>query len=308
MDGKKGFGVIAMSRNVWAIKHRPDTLEGIVGQEHITDILQGSERQHLILYSSGAGTGKTSLAYALGNEWGCHVETYNASSKFERGIEFIEKEVIPMARNGYYSKIFLLDEADQLTPAAQSALKGVIENAHGYFILTCNNLGKITPYLKSRCRVLEFNPISQEAMVDRLAVIAGKEGVEISANNLGLIAKIHKGDLRAAINFLQAYASVDDSDGFLSDVTATMPQMDFNKRILELCFRDKDFEEASELLWKTKQRREAILNIFDFAMDSTAATPANKMRVVEATINAERDFALSVEERAVVYNFIRELC
>ena len=120
---------------VWSLKHRP-TFDEIVGQPHLDGV---NDKQHYIFYSPGAGTGKTSYAHGLANEWGYILHEYNASSKKTRGIEFVEEELLPMSRNGRYSQVFLLDEADQLTPAAQSALKGVIENAHGYLSLihTC---------------------------------------------------------------------------------------------------------------------------------------------------------------------------
>jgi len=269
-----------------------------------------SNKQHYILYSPGAGTGKTSLAHALAEEWGYVLHEYNASSKKTRGIEFVEEELLPMSRNGRYTQVFLLDEADQLTAAAQSALKGVIENAQGYFILTCNDLSKISAYLKSRCRILEFLPITIEDMVDRLEVISGREGVEVRRSQLEIIAKIHKGDLRAAINLLQAFAQSENKDKFLIDAGVRVGGWDNwkGKEFLTLCFRDKDFEGGYKQLLKETKPRQVIKTIFDTAMSSETATPAQKMIVVKATINAERDFVSGVESKAIVGNFVRELC
>tara|TARA_R100000995_G_scaffold84259_1_gene62394 strand:- start:679 stop:1572 length:894 start_codon:yes stop_codon:yes gene_type:complete len=294
---------------VWALKHRPN-LHEIIGQDHIFDNAMDSNKQHYILYSSGAGTGKTSLAHALAEEWGYVLHEYNASSKKTRGIEFVEEELLPMSRNGRYTQVFLLDEADQLTAAAQSALKGVIENAQGYFILTCNDLSKISAYLKSRCRILEFLPITIEDMVDRLEVISGREGVEVRRSQLEIIAKIHKGDLRAAINLLQAFAQSENKDKFLIDAGVRVGGWDNwkGKEFLTLCFRDKDFEGGYKQLLKETKPRQVIKTIFDTAMSSETATPAQKMIVVKATINAERDFVSGVESKAIVGNFVRELC
>ena len=294
---------------VWALKHRPN-LHEIVGQDHIFDNAMDSNKQHYILYSPGAGTGKTSLAHALAEEWGYVLHEYNASSKKTRGIEFVEEELLPMSRNGRYTQVFLLDEADQLTAAAQSALKGVIENAQGYFILTCNDLSKISAYLKSRCRILEFLPITIEDMVDRLEVISGREGVEVRRSQLEIIAKIHKGDLRAAINLLQAFAQSENKDKFLIDAGVRVGGWDNwkGKEFLTLCFRDKDFEGGYKQLLKETKPRQVIKTIFDTAMSSETATPAQKMIVVKATINAERDFVSGVESKAIVGNFVRELC
>jgi DNA polymerase III delta prime subunit len=74
-----------------------------------------------------------------------------------------------------------------------SALKGVIENAQGYFILTCNDLSKVSRWLQSRCRTLRFEPIPEDEVVNRLAHIAANEGVVLKDYRaLNTIAKAHK--------------------------------------------------------------------------------------------------------------------
>ena len=160
-------------REVWAVKHRPTNLKEFEGQDHLIDemksIINGQAGpQHYIFYSPEAGTGKTSLAHILATQLCYNIHKYNASSKRQRGIEFIEDELAPMTRLGQYETFFFLDEADQLTDAAQGALKGVIEDAQGYFILTCNDLNKVSKWLQSRCRVLTFEPINYEDMFVRL--------------------------------------------------------------------------------------------------------------------------------------------
>ena len=109
--------------------------------------------------SAEPGTGKTTLAHIIANTLGWQLHKFNASSKKTRGIEFIEEYIIPMSRIGQWETIFFLDEADRLTPQAQDALKGVIEDAQGYFILTCNDISKVSPWLQSRCQVRTFEPI-----------------------------------------------------------------------------------------------------------------------------------------------------
>ena len=197
-------------REVWATKHRPTHLDDFKGQEHIVKemnyILYGAaELQHYIFYSPEPGTGKTSMAHILAKGLGYELHQYNASSKRQRGIEFIEEELAPMTRLGQYETIYFLDEADQLTPAAQSALKGVIEDAQGFFILTCNDLSKISPWLQSRCQVRTFVPIQQKNMLTRLCHIDGAEGFKSPTQDLNAIVDANNGDLRNAINSLQAY-------------------------------------------------------------------------------------------------------
>ena len=296
---------------VWAVKHRP-LLDEIVGQDHILNALtipvsvaknHSPEHQpfpHMIFYSPQAGTGKTSLAYALCAEIGYVMHAYNASSKRTRGIEFVEEELLPMSRNGQDKQIFLLDEADQLTPAAQSALKGVIENACGIFILTCNDLSKVSTWLQSRCMVHTFHPISEEHMAARLATIAGKEGVEITGTQLGSIIIAHAGDLRASINALQAYHGAENKKQFILSIGDSK----FDAQgFLSLCFREKAFDLALGM-FEGFQPRPTIQQVFHYAVNSTANTNS-KLTVIEAAITAERDFVAGVEPNIILANFVR---
>jgi len=282
---------------VWALKHRP-SFDEIVGQDDIINAI-GTGMQHMVFYSPQAGTGKTSLAHALAKKHDMTLHIFNASSKKTRGIEFVEEELLPMSRTGNYKQIFLLDEADQLTPAAQSALKGVIENAHGWFILTCNDLSKVSVWLQSRCRVLKFNPISEFHMEQRLITLAGIEGVEITPNHLGLIINNHKGDLRNAINALQAYSNSHERNSFIHSLENESFDV---QQFLTLCFREKDFEASLNVLDKDN-KRESIRSVFHFAMDSSAKSPS-KLKVIEAAVASERDFIMGVDEDIILANFV----
>ena len=282
---------------LWAVKHRP-SLDEIVGQDRVLDAIPSMV--HMIFHSPEAGTGKTSLANALAERYDFVIHTFNASSKKTRGIEFVEEELLPMSRTGNWKQIFLLDEADQLTASAQSALKGVIENATGYFILTCNDLSKISTWLQSRCRVLHFKPIADGDMRDRLTIIAGKEGVEITDTQLDLIIEANKGDLRSAINCLQAYAGMDNGDKFLHSLLDD----DFQPNLfLTMVFREKDYEEAYKCIVGFDPRR-SVRRVFLHAVDSNART-ASKLAVIDASVTAERDFIAGVEPAIVIANFVR---
>jgi len=258
---------------------------------------------HMIFHSREAGTGKTSLAHALAQRYDFTLHTFNASSKKTRGIEFVEEELLPMSRTGNFNQIFLLDEADQLTSAAQSALKGVIENATGYFILTCNDLSKVSQWLQSRCRVLHFKPISDEDMKARLLTIVGREGVEITDGQLNMIIDAHKGDLRAAINCLQAFNTLKTPSTQTSFLNSLIDD-EFDPNIfLTLVFREKDYEEALKCIDGFDPRR-SVRRVFTHAVDSNARV-ASKLAVIDAAVTAERDFIAGVEPQIVVANFVR---
>ena len=98
---------------VWATKYRPRHLDDVVGQNEIVAemraiVLDEMPMQHYLFYSPEPGTGKTTMALALAKELGYQVVMFNASSKKQRGIEFIEETIIPATRSGVKERIFFL--------------------------------------------------------------------------------------------------------------------------------------------------------------------------------------------------------
>lgn len=297
-------------QKVWAVKHRPAELGEFYGQDHLIDemraICEGkAPMQHFIFYSPEAGTGKTSLAHIMTNALGYTLHKYNASSKRQRGIEFVEEELGPMSRLGQYETIFFLDEADQLTHAAQSALKGVIEDAQGFFILTCNDLSKISPWLQSRCQVRTFVPLSDEQIMERITQVAANEGFPYPTPYASEIVKANRGDLRNAINTLQATYSLpsDKRQAFL--ISLIEPPFDA-QRVLTLCFKEQRTEEAVKVLGDVSNLRRSIDAIFHYGVQSPAK-PANKLKLVEAATQAQRDLLMGVDAEYVVWDFCRRL-
>ena len=297
-------------KQVWATKHRPSTLDEFVGQEHMIGefgrIVAGtSGMQHYIFYSPEAGTGKTSLAHILANQLGYAIHMYNASSKRQRGIQFIEDELAPMTRLGQWETIFFLDEADQLTDAAQSALKGVIEGAQGYFILTCNDLTKLSPWLQSRCQLRTFKPIGHSEMFARLHQVDGKEGFFTKNDDIFKIIDANKGDLRNAINALQAYHTIPEESREQFLLSISEPEIDA-ARILTLCIKEKQVEEAVKCIGTPTNLRKTIDAVFTYGINSPAK-PRSKLLLVDAATQAQRDLLSGVEAHYIMWDFCRRL-
>lgn len=283
----------------WATKYRPTTFDEMVANNNFSNF-----DQHLLLHSKAAGVGKTTYAHVIANERGYPLHIFNASSKKTRGIAFVEEELLPLTRSGNYHQYILLDEADQLTPEAQGALKGVIENAQGLFILTCNNIEKVSPYLRSRCRTLEFRPIEIDEIFKRLQYISISECVSITDGELRMICEAHNGDLRNAINALQAYDSLPEQKGKAFIHSLAVKEFD-SKFLLTLCFREKDFTNAIKLFGKNDVKQ-TIRSVFDYAIESDASSNG-KMTVIDAAITAERDLMSGIDEDIVKGNFLRML-
>mgnify|MGYP003108851043 FL=1 len=299
-----------MTTTIWAEKHRPETLEEFMGQHEFVliaqQILAGkADLQHYLFHSPEAGTGKTTMARLLAKGLDYQLHEFNASSKKQRGIEFVEEDVAPLARTGNYETIILLDEADRITPMAQDALKGVIEDATCIFILTCNDLSKVSPWLQSRCQVHTFAPMLNAETMQRLATIAAKEGVYITEEQLLRIALAHRGDLRNCIGALQAFASFEsayDADKFTLQIADG--GLDCS-RFLNLCMKERAVEEAVALT-QGMRVKDVLRKTFDFAMASNVKSEM-KLHVVEASIICERDLNHGVDEIIVLWNYCRLL-
>ncbi len=132
----------------------------------------------------------------------------------ERGIDVIRSKVKEFARTRVPGeipfKIVLLDEADNMTADAQQALRRLMEmyTANTRFILIANYPSKIIEPIQSRCAVFRFTPLKKEDIVSRLKWIADQENVEYDINALETIYEISEGDMRRAINILQAAAAL----------------------------------------------------------------------------------------------------
>ncbi|MGM0771508.1 MAG: replication factor C small subunit, partial [Halobacteriota archaeon] len=108
-------------------------------------------------------------------------------------------------------KIIFLDEADALTSDAQSALRRTMERYTGNcrFILSCNYSSKIIEPIQSRCAVYRFRHLTDNSVAERCMHIAEKEGLEISDDGMEALKYVAQGDMRKAINALQAAALFD---------------------------------------------------------------------------------------------------
>lgn len=293
---------------IWAEKYRPKTLDEVLSQDSVVSEMRAvvnneAPMQHFLFHSPEPGSGKTTMARVMASEMGYQLHEFNASTKKQRGIDFVEDDISPMSRIGQFETIFLLDEADRITPTAQDALKGVIENAQGYFILTCNDLNKVSPWLKSRCQVRTFKPIPDDLVMERLKHICVQESVEMTEEDLLIIIKKHGGDMRNAIGALQAasYLSPIDRQQFIASIST--PEINAGS-VLTICFKTGNVPEAVKIL-STIPAREAIHQVFLKAIEANITDHEKKMLVVEASIQARRDLINGVPEVYVIWEFCR---
>lgn len=205
---------------LWTEKYRPRALDDVVNQGDVVSRLKFFVKEknvpHL-LFVGPPGVGKTTVALALvhdlyGEDYRRYVLEMNASD--ERGIEVIRTKVKEFARSAVIGdvpfKVVILDESDNMTADAQQALRRLMEMfvSTTRFILMANYSSKIIEPIQSRCAVFRFTPLPREDVVARLRMISEKEGVDYDPEALDAIYSITEGDMRRAINILQAAAAL----------------------------------------------------------------------------------------------------
>ena len=206
---------------MWVEKYRPTKLSEIVNQTEIIGSLEAlikdpTDMPHL-LFSGSAGVGKTTTALCLSRQiLGEYAKdcTLDLNASDERGIGMVREKVKKFSRfAGMVDvpfKIIILDEADEMTSDAQTALRRIIEDAAKIcrFILIANNVSKIIQPIQSRCAAFKFTSVSEQDVIARLEEIAKKEKVKTDKKGLKAVYEYTEGDLRHAINLMQATASL----------------------------------------------------------------------------------------------------
>ena len=249
----------ATGREIWIEKYRPQTLDDIHGQEAIVERLQSYIAQddvpHL-LFSGPAGIGKTTAATAIAREiygednWRGNFLELNASD--QRGIDVVRDRIKGFARSSFGGdfRIVFLDEADSLTDEAQAALRRTMEqfSDNTRFILSCNYSSKIIDPIQSRCAVFRFSPLSDEAVSGMVREIAAAEEIEVTDEGVDALVYAADGDMRRAINSLQAAATTGDvvDEEAVYAITATARPEEIESMVTDAL--DGDFARARSTL------------------------------------------------------------
>ena len=228
-------------------KYRPQTLEEVVGQEHIKKALANAislnKISHAYLFTGPRGTGKTSTARIFAKSLNCKegptihpcgkcenciditnstpmdvIEIDAASNRKVEDAQNILEKVMYAPVNSRY-KIYIIDEVHMLSPTAFNALLKTLEEPpkNVIFILATTEVHKVLDTIKSRCQRYDFKRITTSDIVAHLRMISDKEGINITDDALMTIAKNSAGGMRDSIALLDQLSVLDGTEAITTD-------------------------------------------------------------------------------------------
>lgn len=240
-------------------KYRPQTLDKLVGQEHIkktlTSAIELGKIAHAFLFTGPRGTGKTSTARILAKSLNCKngptihpcgecescldimnsvpidvIEIDAASNRKVEDTQSILEKIQYMPVHGKY-KIYIIDEVHMLTNHAFNALLKTLEEPpeNVIFILATTEVHKVLDTIKSRCQRFDFRRITTDDIVKHLRYISNEEKINISDDALFTIAKNSAGGMRDSISLLDQLSLLGVSKEITSeDVNAVLGRISFD--------------------------------------------------------------------------------
>lgn len=237
-----------MNKKPWIEKYRPTKLNNIIGQDIIINLLKKcvinqQPPPHLLFYGP-PGTGKTTTILSFcfeyfGDNYKKYTMELNASN--DRGIDIVKDKISEFARRNVLKsrfKMIILDEADAMTPGAQTALRKIMEdNINTRFCIICNYPEKINPAIISRCMEYEFKPIPENIIKKHFNEIYKKEFNENPDDDIiNNIIMLIDGDLRKGINMLQnlKYSSKQKNKQFFYDMEGLMNDKELDNFIINI--------------------------------------------------------------------------
>ena len=261
-------------KELWVEKYRPATIDGYVFRDnHQKEQVQSWIKQGTIphlLFSGNAGIGKTTLAKILFNELEIQdLDILEINASRTNSVEDVRDKIVNFVQMIPFGdfKVVLLDEADYLSPNAQAALRGVMEEYHttARFILTCNYPNRIIPALHSRCQGFHIERVDVTEFTARVATILMSESVDFDLDTLDTFVKATYPDLRKCINTVQ----MNSLEGKLhTPEKGDTGEADYKIEMVEL-FKKGKISEARKLVCG-QARPEEMEEIYRWLYDNVA--------------------------------------
>ncbi len=257
----------------WTEKYRPSTLSEVRGNNKARDKLHEwaktwDEHGDAVILHGSPGVGKTSAAHALANDMGWPTIELNASD--QRTGDVIQRVAGEAAKSGTLTggtagrRLIIMDEADNLTHNADRggsrAITDVVKSAKQPLVLIANEFYDMSNSLRSACETIEFRDVSSRSITPVLRDICRQENIEYESEALETIADNDSGDLRSAVNDLQAVATSNSHLTADDVITSTRDTSNGIFDFLDDLIKNEDAEGALKASYDVDETPDNLLN------------------------------------------------
>ncbi len=257
----------------WTEKYRPDSLSEVRGNNKARDQLREwaetwPEHREAVILHGDPGVGKTSAAHALAADQGWDVVELNASDSRTKAV--VERVAGEAAASGTLGagesgrRLIVLDEADNfhgnVDYGGSRAVTALVKEANQPVVLIANEVYEMSKTLRNTAQTIEFRAVSARSVVPVLRDICRKENIEFESAALEAIAKRADGDLRSAINDLQAIA---EQGGAVTEADVVTGRRDETVDIfpfLDAVLKEAGPQEALELSYDVDETPEELID------------------------------------------------
>tara|TARA_R110002020_G_scaffold12409_5_gene45482 strand:+ start:2941 stop:3855 length:915 start_codon:yes stop_codon:yes gene_type:complete len=248
-------------------KHRPRNFSRIVGQpgiiEQLTSMAAKDQFPHASLFSGPSGCGKTTLARIMKSKLDCGDQDFAEVNCADfRGIDMVRdiRNRMNLAPINGDCRVWLIDEAHQLSSQAQNAFLKILEDTprHVYFMLATTNPQKLIATIRTRCAEFKVTPLGHKEAADLLAVVCEKEEITLTEDVIDCLVNHGDGSPRKLLVLLDGIRHLDGEEDQLESIRNSDAKREAIELARALFYPDSTWNDVRVLLSKLTEEPESL--------------------------------------------------
>lgn len=258
-------------------KYRPDAFNDVFGQSAAVNtlrtLLKGKRFPHTLIFTGPSGVGKTTLARILKSQlscWGNDFFEINAAE--DRGIDLVRKiqRFMGLAPLSGKCKIYLIDEAHQLTTQAQDAFLKILEDTpqHVYFMLCTTDPKKLKNTIRTRSTEVNLKAVDPKALGELLYEIAELEDFELDDSVADRIIDYSQGSPRKALVYLNQVAAINEVEDQLEAIQSSIEEKEAIEIARQLLKPKPSWKDIAGIIKQSDENAESIRRMILGYMES----------------------------------------